>query len=170
MPLVSVVVVPTVLQLPDGSTRLSVMDLPEMGVVPALRVPERVNDWLRAGVVLLVLMVMVVGVRVLTVLDCLAAGLELEVVVVRLLTVLDCLAAGLELEVVAMRVVDAGFASTAGVALRLTAGLGLVAARVVDAGFASTTALALQNNNAQTTNTTATTITTLFSAYIFSHP
>jgi hypothetical protein len=30
--------------------------------------------------------------------------------------------------------------------------------------------VALQNNNAQTTNTTATTITTLFSAYIFSHP
>jgi len=56
----------------------------------------------------------------------------------------DWLTAGVELEVVAVRVVDAGFASTAGVAL--------------------------QNNNAQTTNTTATTITTLFSAYIFSHP
>jgi len=33
--------------------------------------------------------------------------------------------------------------------------------------FASTAGAALQNNNAQTTNTTATTITILFSAYIF---
>ena len=79
---------------------------------------------------------------------------------------LDCLTAGLEL--VAARVVDASL--TAGVALRLTAGLELVAMRVVDAGCASTAGVALQNNNAQTTNTTATTITTLFSAYIFSHP
>jgi hypothetical protein len=33
--------------------------------------------------------------------------------------------------------------------------------------FASTAGVALQNNNAQTTNSTATTITTLFSAHIF---
>ena len=81
----------------------------------------------------------------------------------------DRFTVGLGLEVVAVRVVDAGF--TAGVALRLTAGrvvLLVVAVRVVDATCASTAGVALQNNNAQTTNTTATTITTLFSAYIFS--
>ena len=127
--------------------------MPESGVVPALRVPERVKGWLTAGVVVLGVMVMVVGVMV--------RGL---------LTVLDCLTAGLELEVVGVRVVDAG--STVGVALRLAARLELevVGVREVDAGFASTAGVALQNNNAQTTNTTATTITTLFSAYIFSHP
>ena len=80
----------------------------------------------------------------------------------------DWLTAGVELEVVAVRVVDAGL--TAGVALKAGLGLEVVAVSVLDAGFASTIALALQNNNAQTTNTTATTITTLFSAYIFSHP
>jgi hypothetical protein len=60
---------------------------------------------LTAGVVVLVVMVRVVGVRevLLTVLDCLTAGLG--VVAVRLLTVLDCLTAGLGLEVVAVRVV-----------------------------------------------------------------
>jgi hypothetical protein len=40
------------------------MDLPETGVVPALRVPERVNCWLRAGLALLVVMVRVVDVVV----------------------------------------------------------------------------------------------------------
>jgi hypothetical protein len=40
---------------------------------------------------------------------------------------------------------------------------------VAVAGFASTTALALQNNNAQITSTTATTITPLFSANIPPH-
>ena len=43
------------------------MVLPERGVVPALRVPERVKGWLRAGVVLEAVMVRVVGVRVPTV-------------------------------------------------------------------------------------------------------
>jgi len=82
----------------------------------------------------------------------------------------DWLTAGLGLEVVAVSAVDAGL--TVGVALRLTVGVVLLAVAVsaVDAGFASTAGVALQNNNAQTTNTTATTITTLFSAYIFSHP
>ena len=63
----AVVTVPISVHVPDGSTRLSVMSLPERGVVPDLRVPERVKDWLAAGVVLLVVMVMVVGVRVPTV-------------------------------------------------------------------------------------------------------
>ena len=38
------------------------MDLLERGVVPALRMPERVNGWLAVGLALLVVMVMVVGV------------------------------------------------------------------------------------------------------------
>ena len=65
--MVLVVVVLAAFQLPDGSVLPSVMGLPERGVVPAVRVPERVNDWLTAGVVLLVVRVMVVGVRVPTV-------------------------------------------------------------------------------------------------------
>ena len=142
VPLVAVVVVLATLKWPDGSLLLSVIDLLGGGVVPDLRVPERVKGWLTAGVALEVVMVMLVGVRgvLLTVLDCLTAGLELGVVAVTLLTVLDCLTAGLELGVVAVSTVDAGCASTAGVAL--------------------------QNNNAQTTNTTAATIATLFSVYI----
>jgi hypothetical protein len=70
--------------------------------------------------------------------------------------------------VVAGSTVGAGCASTAGVALRLGAGLGLeaVAGSTVGAGCASTAGAALQNNNAQTTNTTAATITTLSFAYI----
>jgi hypothetical protein len=43
------------------------MDWPERGVVPALRVPERVKGWLTEGVVVLVVKVRVVGVRVPTV-------------------------------------------------------------------------------------------------------
>jgi len=80
------------------------------------------------------------------------------------------LVAGVVVLVVAVRVVDAGL--TAGVALRLTARVVVlvVAVRVAEAGVAAIAGAALQNNNAQTTNTTATTITTLFSAYIFSHP
>jgi len=46
------------LHWPEGSVLPSVMDLPE-GVVPALRVPLRVKGWLRAGVALEVVMVMV---------------------------------------------------------------------------------------------------------------
>ena len=60
----SVVVVLTVLHLPDGSPLASEMDLPERGVVPALRVPLRVNCWLSVGVALEVMMVIVEGVRV----------------------------------------------------------------------------------------------------------
>ena len=67
MPLVSVVVVAAVLQLPDGSPLRSTMDWPERGVPLAVRVPERVKGWLTAGVVVLVVMVRVVGVRVPTV-------------------------------------------------------------------------------------------------------
>ena len=63
----AVVVVPTSVHWPDGSTRWSVMGLPERGVVPVVRVPERVKDWLTAGVVLEVVRVRVVGVRVPTV-------------------------------------------------------------------------------------------------------
>jgi hypothetical protein len=44
-----------------------------------------------------------------------------------------------------------------------------ILAEVAVAGFASTTALALQNNNAQITSITATTITPLFSANIPPH-
>jgi hypothetical protein len=100
--------------------------------------------------VVLVVRVMVVGVR-------------------GLLTVLDCLTAGVELEVVAVRVVDAGL--TVGVALRLAARLELevVGVRVVEAGCASTTALALQNNNAQVTSTTAITMKPFFSPNIPIH-
>ena len=57
-------VVLTWVQVPDGSTLSSVMVSPERGAVPTVRVPERVKDWLTAGVVLLVVMVIVVGVRV----------------------------------------------------------------------------------------------------------
>ena len=63
----SVVVVPTRLQLPDGSSLRNVMSLPERGVPFVVRVPERVNDWLGAGLVVLVVRVIVVGVRVPTV-------------------------------------------------------------------------------------------------------
>jgi len=60
--LVSVVVVPITVHVPDESTLWNVMDLPEREVVPALRVPERVKDWLAAGLLLVVVMVMEVGV------------------------------------------------------------------------------------------------------------
>ena len=70
----------------------------------AVRVPERVKDWLVAGWVVLVVMVMVVGGVLLTVLDCLTAGLGLFVLAAGLLTVL-CLTAGLGLEVVGEGVV-----------------------------------------------------------------
>jgi len=40
------------LQWPEGSVLPSVMDLPERGVLLALRVPERVKGWLRARVAL----------------------------------------------------------------------------------------------------------------------
>jgi len=50
------------LQVPEGSILLSVMVLPERGVVPALRMPERVKGWLTAGFVVEVVMVMVEGV------------------------------------------------------------------------------------------------------------
>ena len=62
----SVVVVSAALKVPDGSTLLSVMVLPERGVVPALRVPERVNGVLSAGVVVEGVRVVVVGVIVAT--------------------------------------------------------------------------------------------------------
>jgi len=55
------------LQVPEGSILLSVMVLPERGVVPALRMPERVKGWLTAGFVVEVVMVMVVGAGVPTV-------------------------------------------------------------------------------------------------------
>ena len=57
---------------------------------------------------------------------------------------LDCLTAGLELEVVGVKGVDAGV--TVGVALRLAARLELEVVGVtgVDAGFASTAGVALQ--------------------------
>ena len=54
-------------QLPDGPILPSVMSLPERGVLPAVRVPERVKGWLGAGLVVLVVRVMAVGVRVPTV-------------------------------------------------------------------------------------------------------
>jgi len=78
----------------------------------------------------------------------------------------DWWTAGVEFEVVAVRVVEAGL--TVGVALRLAARVELevVGVRVVEAGCASTAGVALQNNNAQTTNTTAATITTRSFAYI----
>ena len=78
----------------------------------------------------------------------------------------DWWTAGVEFEVVAVRVVEAGL--TVGVALRLAARVELevVGVRVVEAGCASTAGVALQNNNAQTTNTTAATITTLSFAYM----
>ena len=49
----AVVVVPTVTTGRTGSSLRRVIDLPERGVVPAVRVPERVKDWLTAGVVVL---------------------------------------------------------------------------------------------------------------------
>ena len=63
-----VVVVLTWVQVPDGSTLSSVMVSPERGAVPTvrmLRVPERVKDWLTAGLgsSVMMVMVMVVGVR-----------------------------------------------------------------------------------------------------------
>ena len=67
MPLVAVVVVPSGLQVPDGSNLPRLMVLPGRGVPLAVRVPERVKDWLVAGLALEVVMVMVVGVRVPTV-------------------------------------------------------------------------------------------------------
>ena len=63
----SVVAVPTALNWPDGSILLSVMSLPERGVVPLVRVPERVKDWLTAGFAFVVVTVRAVGVRVPTV-------------------------------------------------------------------------------------------------------
>ena len=63
----SVVVVLAALQVPEGSVLPSVMVLPERGVLLAVRVPERVKGWLGAGLVVLVVRVMVVGVRVPTV-------------------------------------------------------------------------------------------------------
>jgi hypothetical protein len=86
-----------VLHVPEGSALKRVMVLPERGVVPAVRVPERVKGWLAAGVVVLGEMVRVLS------------------------------------------------------------------------NFASTAGAALQNNNAPTKSTTATTTKTLFSAYISSH-
>ena len=65
--MVAVVVVLAALQWPEGSVLPSVMDLPERGVLLALRVPERVKGWLRARVALEVVRVMAVGVRVPTV-------------------------------------------------------------------------------------------------------
>ena len=67
MPLVAVVVVPSGLQVPEGSNLPRLMVLPGRGVPLAVRVPERVKGWLVAGVVVLVVRVMVVGVRVPTV-------------------------------------------------------------------------------------------------------
>ena len=61
------VVVAAVPQVPDGPILPSVMSLPERGVPFVVRVPERVNDWLGAGLVVLVVRVIVVGVRVPTV-------------------------------------------------------------------------------------------------------
>ena len=63
----SVVVVASRLQLPDGSSLRNVMSLPGRGVLFAVRVPERVKGWLGAGLVVLVVRVMAVGVRVPTV-------------------------------------------------------------------------------------------------------
>ena len=57
-------VVLTWVQVPDGSTLSSVMVSPERGAVPTVRMPDRVKDWLTAGVVLLVVMVIVEGVMV----------------------------------------------------------------------------------------------------------
>ena len=67
MPLASVVVVLTVVYWPDGSVLPRVIFLPESGVPLAVRVPLRVKDWLIAGVVVGVVMVIVVGVGVPTV-------------------------------------------------------------------------------------------------------
>ena len=63
MPLAVVVAVPICTQVPDEFTRSSVMVLPGTAVPLEVRVPERVKDWLTAGVVLLEVMVMVEGVR-----------------------------------------------------------------------------------------------------------
>ena len=59
-----VLAVPAGPQVPDGSALRSVMVLPERGVEPAVRVPERVKDWLAAGAVLEAVIVRVVGVGV----------------------------------------------------------------------------------------------------------
>jgi len=56
------VVVPTAPQVPDGPALRRVIVLPGVGVVPAVRVPERVKDWLAAGVVVLAVMVRVLAV------------------------------------------------------------------------------------------------------------
>ena len=61
MPLAAVVVVVVLVQLPDGSYIWRRMDLPERGVPLAVRVPERVKDWL-AGTVAEAVRVIVVGV------------------------------------------------------------------------------------------------------------
>ena len=58
----------------DRSTRLRVRVLPERGVVADLRVPERVKDWLAAGVVVLGVRVRVVGVRVVVAVTTLVVG------------------------------------------------------------------------------------------------
>ena len=63
----SVVVVLVMVQWPDGSSLPSVMVLPGRGVLLAVRVPERVKGWLGAGLVVLVVRVMAVGVTVPTV-------------------------------------------------------------------------------------------------------
>ena len=60
-------VVPAALQVPDGPALRRVIVLPGTGVVPAVRVPERVKDWLAAGLVVLAVMVRVVEARVPTV-------------------------------------------------------------------------------------------------------
>ena len=59
-----VVVVPIVVHVPGDPPLRRTIVWPERGVVPALRVPERVKGWLRAGVVLEAVMVRAVGVRV----------------------------------------------------------------------------------------------------------
>ena len=117
MPLAVVVAVPICTQVPDEFTRSSVMVLPGTAVPLEVRVPERVKDWLTAGVVLLEVMVMVEGVR----LEAVAVG---------------AVDAGLEDVagvVVALRL-------TAGVvALRLTAGGVLLVVMVGAAGVAMET-------------------------------
>ena len=137
MPLAAVVVVPSCTQVPDGSTLPSVMGLPGRGVPLAVRVPERVKDWLTAGVVLLEVMVRAVegGLEAVAV-GVVDAGLE---DVAGGVVALRLTAGGVALRLTAGGVLLVVMVRAGGVALRLTAGGVLLVVMVRAGGVAMET-------------------------------
>ncbi len=111
MPLAVVVAVPICTQVLDEFTRSSVMVLPGTAVPLEVRVPERVKDWLTAGVVLLEVMVRAVE-----------GGLEAVAVGVVDAGLEDVAGVVVALRLTARGVLLVVMVRAGGVALRLTAG------------------------------------------------